>query len=84
MDTNTVIVKCNLDQIVRRRKLTVLQVTALTGLSTPVVYSVLKGNSPNLQTLTRLANGLKLRPAQLLRFEAVPVVRTTKPKHSRT
>jgi transcriptional regulator with XRE-family HTH domain len=72
MDTNTVIVKCNLDVIAKRRKLTAYQIAAMTGLSNPVVYSVLKGNSPNLQTLTRLANGLKLRPAQLLRFDPAP------------
>ena len=84
MDTNTVVIKCNLDVIAKRRKIGAYEIAKVTGISNPTIYGLLAGKSPTLDTLTKLANGLKLSPAQLLRAETVPVVRAPRVKHART
>lgn len=62
--------KIQLNEIMSQKNFSIRQVGFLTGVSKSEIHAILKGEiSPTLDTVERLAKGLKVRTCDLLQFE---------------
>lgn len=57
--------KILLDEIMRDRKLSVRQVSYMTGIPKSTISNIMNGKSPRMDTMERLAAGLKIRISDL-------------------
>jgi transcriptional regulator with XRE-family HTH domain len=61
--------KILLDEIMRKRKLTVRQVSYMTGIPKSTINNIMNGNMPRMDTMEKLAAGLRVSIEDLYKSE---------------